>query len=114
MIQSFLRIIFVHTADRARFDILPNQEYFDQYQKIMYNASSNSIFVYQFLHKLLMIMTGFMIFTVKCMMKSVFLYQSSTRFGNGGTTSNIIGASVLTFLGYSYVTDIDIAKNQIF
>lgn len=57
MIQSFLRIIFVHTADRAQFYILPD---------------------------------------------------------HGGTTSSMIGTSVLTFLGYPYVTDIDIAKNQIF
>ncbi len=107
----FFKIISMRIADRDQFSILPNQEYFDLYQKVRYNSSSNSVFVYPIFTQAAYDHNGFYDFYSGACDEKCLSIPIQYKIGGGGTTSSMIGASVLTFLGYPYITDIDIDKN---
>ena len=107
----FFQILTVQNHNDIQYSILPKSEYFGLYQQLRYNSSSNMVFVYPLFTQSAYDHNGFYdYYGGNCDERCLSIPIQHT-IGGGGTTSSMIGTSVLTFLGYPYITDIDIDKN---
>lgn len=107
----FFQIMSLQNKGEMQYNIIPKEEYFGLYQKLRYNSSSSTVFVYPVFTQAAYDHNGFYdYYSGNCDARCLSIPLQYT-IGGSGTTSSMIGTSVLTFLGYPYITDIDIDKN---
>ncbi|HVZ62055.1 MAG TPA: hypothetical protein VG896_00030 [Candidatus Nitrosotalea sp.] len=107
----FFQIMSLQNQDKIEYSIIPKDEYFGLYQKLRYNSSMNTVFVYPIFTQAAYDHNGFYdYYSGNCDERCLSIPLQYT-IGGSGTTSSMIGTSVLVFLGYPYITDIDIDKN---
>ena len=107
----YFQLMSMQISGSTHYSILPKKEYFDLYQKVRYNPASNTVFVYPIFTQAAYDHNGFYDFySGKCDEKCLSI-PIQYKIGGAASTSSMIGTSVLVFLGYPYITDIDIDKN---